>query len=82
MCQGLVDKVARSEQLRAVTDPDILVLFEEWLDELEAELAELIRKEGDVDPVAAGRSLGLSERGALFMVSKMRREGKIKKQGG
>ncbi len=77
MCQGLVDKVARSEQLRAVTDPDILVLFEEWLDELEAELAELIRKEGDVDPVAAGRRLGLSERGALFMVSKMRREGNL-----
>jgi hypothetical protein len=36
MCQSLVDKVAQSEQLLAIADPDLLVLFEDWLEELEA----------------------------------------------
>jgi hypothetical protein len=35
MCQTLVDKVAQSQQLMAITDPDLLVLFEDWFEELE-----------------------------------------------
>jgi len=38
MCQSLVDKVAQSKQLMAITDPEILVLFEDWLEELEGEV--------------------------------------------
>jgi len=34
MCQSLVDKVAQSKLLSAVSDPAILFLFESWLDEL------------------------------------------------
>ena len=41
MCQSLVERVARSKQLMAVSDPDLLVLFEDWLDELEAEVISL-----------------------------------------
>ena len=32
MCQKLVDRVAQSQQLMAVADPELLVLFEDWLD--------------------------------------------------
>jgi len=35
MCRSLVEKISQSEQLRSVTDPQILVLFEDWLEELE-----------------------------------------------
>lgn len=38
MCQSLVDKVAQSRQLAAITDPELLVLFEEWFEELETEI--------------------------------------------
>lgn len=37
MCQTLVDKVAPSRQLRAITNPDLLVLFEDWFEELESD---------------------------------------------
>ena len=43
MCQKLVDRVAQSKQLLAVADPELLVLFEDWLDELEAEVITLAR---------------------------------------
>ena len=37
MCRSLVEKISQSEQLRSVTDPEILILFEDWLEELENE---------------------------------------------
>ncbi len=78
MCQSLVEKVAQSKQLRAVTEPDILPLFEDWLDELEREVRERIMASGPADdPLQLARDLGLSDNGAFFMIAKLRREGKI-----
>ena len=44
MCQTLVDKVFQSKQLKAVADPEILILFEDWLEELEEEIITKIKK--------------------------------------
>jgi hypothetical protein len=76
MCQSLVDKVARSEQLLAITDPDVLVLFEDWLEELEAEAQTLINTHGPLDEKTLSNKLGLSRRGARFLLSKLERKGK------
>jgi hypothetical protein len=77
MCQSLVDKVAQSKQLAAITDPELLVLFEDWFEELEAEVLGIVRTaEVRTAGELAGR-LGLSRRGAAFLLSKLRREGKI-----
>jgi hypothetical protein len=43
MCQSLVEKISQSKQLRSVTDPEILILFEDWLEELENEAAGVIK---------------------------------------
>jgi hypothetical protein len=77
MCQRLVDRVAQSRQIMAVADPEILVLFEDWLDELENEVVLLAKEHGRLSPADLARKLGLSERGATFLISKLSREGKI-----
>ncbi len=77
MCQSLVERISRSDQLRSVTDPEILVLFEDWLDELENEAVAIIRRKGTATPEGLARELGLSESGALFVIMKLKREGKI-----
>ncbi len=69
--------MAQSRQLMAVADPEILVLFEDWLDELENEVVLLAREQGRLTPPDLARKLGLSERGATFLISKLSREGKI-----
>ncbi len=74
MCQSLVDKVARSKQLRSVTDPELLVLFEDWLEEMEGEVAGYLHRHPDTDAPALSRELGLSLRGATFLLAKLRRE--------
>ncbi|MCX5892521.1 MAG: hypothetical protein NTW80_06025 [Deltaproteobacteria bacterium] len=77
MCQSLVDRVARSKQLMAVSDPDLLVLFEDWLDELEAEVITLAQSQAALAPEDLAAKLGLSQRGATFLISKLQSEGKL-----
>jgi predicted HTH transcriptional regulator len=77
MCQRLVDRVTQSQQLMAVADPELLVLFEDWLDELEEEVIALAQKRGTPTPQDLAAQLGLSQRGATFIISKLQREGKL-----
>ena len=75
MCQTLVHKVAQSRQLMAVADPDILVLFESWLDELEEEVTAYLRQHPAADAVELAEKLGLSRSGAAFLLAKRARQG-------
>lgn len=77
MCQTLVDKVAQSKQLMAVADPEILVLFENWLEELEEEVAEYLQQHPSAVSLDLSEHLGLSQNGADFLLAKIRREGKL-----
>ena len=77
MCQSLVHKVAQSKQLLAVTDPDILVLFESWLDELEEEVIAFMRQSPASGPAELAANLGLPVSGGTFLLAKLRREGKL-----
>jgi hypothetical protein len=75
MCQSLVEKVAQSRQLSAVAAPEVLVLFESWLEELESEVIAFIKKTHSLDPMDLAEGLGLSRSGADFLVTKLKREG-------
>jgi predicted transcriptional regulator len=77
MCQRLVDRVTQSRQLMAVADPELLVLFEDWLDELEHEVLSLFKRHGELNPENLAAKLGLSQRGATFLISKLQRAGKL-----
>ena len=77
MCRSLVEKISQSEQLRSVTDPEILILFEDWLEELENEAVSVIRRGDNVTPEDLSRELGLSESGSMFLFTKLKRDGKI-----
>jgi hypothetical protein len=74
MCQSLVHKVAQSKQLMAITDPRLLVLFENWLDELEEEVKEFLKLHPGSDAIDLSDNLGLSRSGADFLLAKLRRQ--------
>ncbi len=77
MCQSLVDKVAQSKQLMAITDPDLLILFEDWFEELENEIISLSAAYGPFSAEELASRIGLSLRGATFLLSKLNREKKL-----
>ena len=76
MSQSLVDKVARSRQLTAIAEPELLVLFEDWLEELEAEAIRTIQLDHTADAGELAQRLKVSTKGATFLLSKLEREGK------
>jgi hypothetical protein len=80
MCQSLVDKVAQSKQLMAVAHPEVLGLFEDWLEELEEEVV-LLAAKGPLTPESLSDRTGLSRVGAEFILTKLHREQRIKAQG-
>ena len=82
MCRSLVEKVGRSEQLKAVTEPEVLVLFEDWLEELEEEVLSLVRSKGSADPALLAEDLGVSGSGVRFLIKKLATEGKIPSRPG
>lgn len=61
----------------AIAEPDLLVLFEDWLEELETEVLTLLKQNASMDENAIARTLGVSRRGAVFLVSKLKRQGKV-----
>lgn len=76
MCQSLVDKVAQSKQLMAVAHPEVLTLFENWLEELEEEVTRCVAKTGH-DPIRIAEETGLSRSGAAFLLAKLARDGRV-----
>jgi hypothetical protein len=82
MCQSLLGKVNRYRELAAVADPEILVLFEEWLEALEEEMVAAARQGDPLTPRTFAQKLGLSPAGAEFLLAKLRREGKLPESPG
>jgi predicted transcriptional regulator len=60
-----------------VAEPDILVLFEDWLEELEEEIIDKVKKSGSQDLGELARGLGLSLAGVNFLITKLKREDRI-----
>jgi hypothetical protein len=77
MCQNLVDKVTQSRQLSAVVEPEVLVLFENWLEELESEVTSFVMRKKSSNPADIADGLGVSRSGAEFLITKLQREGKL-----
>lgn len=76
MCKSLVDRVSRSEILTSISEPDLLPLFEDWLEELEKEFVAVLKADKNVGIKDAAQKLGLSESGARFLNAKLEQEGR------
>ena len=77
MCRRLVNKVNRFQQLMAVADPELLVLFEDWLEELEEEVVSFAKEANSLNAETLAERFGLPLAGAAFLLTKLKREGRL-----
>lgn len=77
MCRSLVDRVSRSEVLQRIAGPELLPLFEDWLEELEKEFAVEMKNSAAQSLDQVADKLGLSGSGARFLKAKLEQEGKL-----
>ncbi len=77
MCRMLMDKVTESHQLQSEADPGVLVLFHDWLEKLEEEAFEVVKRTGSISPMRLADELGLSESGGIFLVARLKSKGRL-----
>jgi len=67
--------VARSQQWQAVAEPEVLALFEDWMEELEREMLDMLRGRPGAGAQEVAKALGISQAGAQFLLAKLARAG-------
>ena len=77
MCRGMVGSVTKSAEMASYATPELRALFEEWLGQIEAEILDFLKGREAVAPEDVAGHFKLSKESAVFLLSKMAREGKI-----
>lgn len=72
-----MDKMAESQRLQSEADPGVLILFQDWLEKLEEEACEAVKRTGSISPTRLADELGLSESGGIFLIARLKKKGKL-----
>jgi hypothetical protein len=75
MCQMLANTVAESRQLQAEADPEIMALFQDWLEKLEEEAATIAKKNSSINMKEMSAELGLSKSVAVYLIARLHKKG-------
>lgn len=76
MCQAMMTSVSKSAEMAAYATPEVRMLFEEWAENVRAEVLTVLRTRGRVDLAELASALKISPEGALFFLGRLVREGK------
>ena len=76
MCQSMMSSVSKSAEMAAYATPEVRTLFEEWADNVAAEVLTVLKTRGRVDLAELASALKISREGALFFLGRLVREGK------
>lgn len=77
MCRGMVGSITKSAEMATYATPELRALFDEWLGQIEAEVLEYLKDKEAVAPDDVAGHFKLSKESAIFLLSKLAREGKI-----
>jgi hypothetical protein len=81
MCKSMMESINNTAKMAGFATSEVRALFEEWANEVENEVLSLIKTSGQVNPVDIAQELKISQDSALYFVSKLIREKKIKVLG-
>jgi hypothetical protein len=76
MCQAMMSSVSKAAEMAAYATPEVRTLFEEWAENVGAEVLSVLRTRGRVDLEELASALKISPEGALFFLGRLVREQK------
>ena len=80
MCGEMLTAIKRTTDMAAFATPELHQLFVEWLETLEDQALEHLKKSGEADAVALAKALKLSEESAAYLIARMISSGKVDAQ--
>ena len=78
MCKQMTESVAATAEIAGFATPEVRALFEDWASEVEKEILTVIKEEGQISPLRIAEKFKISEDSALYFISKLIRDKKIK----
>lgn len=78
MCAKMMESVSTSAQMAGFATPEVRALFDEWASELANEILQEILVSGQVEPANLGQKFKISESAAIYFVTRLIRENKVK----
>lgn len=67
-----------AQKLGTYATPEVRTLFEDWVKEMEQAVLDFVGEAATTDPEEVAQHFKLSKESAIFFLSKLAREGKVK----
>ncbi len=80
MSKEVVAAISHTYELATYSTPELRSLFNDWLGEIERLAIEFILRQKKADPDEIAEQFNLNRDSAIFIVSKLTREGKVTMQ--
>ncbi len=80
MSKEVISAISHSYELATYSTPELRGLFNDWLGEIEREIIEFLSEKDTVDPDEVSKHFRLERESAIFILSRLAREGKINLQ--
>ena len=78
MCKRMMESVNTTATMAGFATPEVRALFDDWATQVEDEVLTLVKQKEEVNPEVIAQELKISEDSALYFISKLIRNKKIK----
>jgi len=82
MCKKMMGNIEKVFELSIYSTSELHTLFEEWLSQIEEEIATKIKEKGEIDSKKLSEEFKLSEESINFILLRLAKKGKIKVNAG
>lgn len=77
MYKKMMGNISKASDLAAYATPELRTLFEEWLEQINVEIVEFIKKEGKADPATLADQFKISKESIHYILGKLAQSGRI-----
>jgi hypothetical protein len=77
MCKEMMSSVSKSSEMASFAIPEVRDLFEEWTSQIEEEIMNIMREKQETTPEEIARELKISEKSAVYFISRLAQKGMI-----
>ena len=77
MCENMTKSVEKTAKLAGQANEEVQMLFEEWAEQVEKELLEVLQKNEEFNVKKVAESLKVSEETVLYFLSRLIRDRKV-----
>ena len=77
MCKKMMSTISQSSEIATFATPEVRQLFEEWVQQVDEEIMNLIQKNDSISPDKIAQELKISKNSVIYFLSRLAQKGKI-----